>query len=45
MKKIIEAKYTSLEFDEQVMTAKEIGLECFAAKVSLASATMTILGR
>jgi ethanolaminephosphotransferase len=34
MKKIVEAKYTSLRFDEQVMTAKDMGLECFPAKVS-----------
>jgi hypothetical protein len=34
MKKIVEAKYTSLRFDEQAMTAEDMGLECFPAKVS-----------
>jgi hypothetical protein len=35
MKKIIEAKYTKVRFDEQVMTAEDIGFECSPAKVSL----------
>jgi ethanolaminephosphotransferase len=35
IKKIVEAKYTSLRFDERVMTAEDMELECFSAKVSL----------
>jgi hypothetical protein len=34
MKKIVEAKYTSLRFDEQVLDIKEMGMDCTGFDVS-----------
>jgi ethanolaminephosphotransferase len=34
MKKIVEAKYTSLRFDEHVLGNKEVGFECSRSAVS-----------
>lgn len=33
MKKIVEAKYTGLRFDEEVLGAKELGFECSTSAV------------
>jgi hypothetical protein len=33
MKKIVEAKYTGLRFDENVLGAKELGFECSISAV------------
>jgi ethanolaminephosphotransferase len=34
MKKIVEAKYTGLRFDEKVLAAKDMGFECSSSAVS-----------
>ena len=34
MKKIVEAKYSNLRFDDQVLMAKEMGFECSEPNVS-----------
>ena len=34
MKKIVEAKYTNLRYDEKVLDAKELGFECSSLDVS-----------
>lgn len=35
IKKIVEATYTSLRFDDKVLETKEMGLECFSPTVSV----------
>lgn len=35
MKTIVEAKYTSVRFDEEVLETKEMGFECFSPNVRI----------
>lgn len=42
MKKIVEAKYTGLRFDEKVLGTKEMGSDCSTPDVSFYSNKMSM---